>query len=323
MHMRDELLSPQVGLFFIAVSGISLVLASRKISKEEDVSRIPLIGVLAAFVFAAQMVNFPVPGTGSSGHLVGSVLLAVLIGPARALLSIGAILLIQCFVFSDGGILALGCNFFNMGLIGSLIGWWIYKIISGKHPTALGRSVASGIAAWFSVVLGSSFVAVQTSLSGRADIPFLTFLGILGGIHALIGIGEGLITAGVVAYLLKNKESLFTQELKKPTKLEVGLGIATILIAGILSLFASPLADGLESSLEKIGWTEKKEKLYVTKVHKITSNIQKKTAVFPDYENTSIAGIIGACLTFVAAAGGTMLLIRARKRNKGNKETTK
>ncbi len=320
MHMRDELLSPEVGLFFMGASIVSVVLASRKLKEEEEETRIPLIGVLAAFVFAAQMVNFPVPGTGSSGHLVGSVLLSVLLGPARALICLAAILIVQCLVFSDGGLLALGCNFFNMGLIGSLVGWWLYKVLSGKAPSSSRRAFSSGAAAWFSVVLGSVMVAVETILSGRVEFPFLEFLEVISGIHALIGIGEGLITSGVVLYLLKNKPILFVEEKKESRKLEIGLGIATILVASLLSLLASPLADGLESSLERIGWSEKKQARYTTKVHEVASRIQKTTSVLPDYEHSSISGIIGAGLTFIAAMGGMALIIGARRRNKSRPE---
>ncbi len=318
MHMEDSLLSPGVALTFLAVSAFAVGISSKKVASEEgEESRLPLTGVLAAFVFAAQMVNFKIPGTGSSGHFVGSLLLAVLLGPARAMICMAAVLLLQALVFGDGGVLALGCNFFNMGLVGALGGWWVYKLLAGKAPGPGRKSWSAALAAWISVVAGSVMVVVETTLSGRVDLAFLPFLELMVGIHCLIGIGEALITFGVVAFLSRARPVLL-EESRGVGKLEIGLGILTLVVGGLLSLYASPLKDGLEHALGKMGWSEGTAGKYETWLHHLAARIQQALSFLPDYKWTSLSGILGAALTFLAVTGGLWLVLRkGRKKGEG------
>ncbi len=316
MHMEDSLLSPQVALVFLGVSALAVGISSRKVAKEEgEESRLPLTGVLAAFVFAAQMVNFKIPGTGSSGHFVGSLLLAVLLGPTRAMICMAAVLLLQALVFGDGGVLALGCNFFNMGLVGALGGWWVYRLLAGSTPGPSRKSWSAAVAAWISVVAGSVMVVVETTLSGRVDLTFTRFLQLMVGIHCLIGVGEALITFGVVAYLAKARPSL-VEEKRGIGKLEIGLGVLTLFVGGFLSLYASPLKDGLEHALTQMGWTEQRAAAYRTWFHQAAHKIQDALSFLPDYKWTSLSGILGALLTFLAVTGGLWLLLRGRKKKR-------
>jgi len=314
--MEDSLLSPQVALAFLGISALAVGVSSRKLAREEgEESRLPLTGVLAAFVFAAQMVNFKIPGTGSSGHFVGSLLLAVLLGPARAMICMAAVLLLQALVFGDGGVLALGCNFFNMGLVGALGGWWIFRLLAGSAPKPSRRAWCAAVAAWFSVVAGSVMVVVETTLSGRVDLSFSRFLQLMVGIHCLIGVGEALITFGVVAYLAKARPALL-EEKKGIGKLEIGFGILTLLVGGLFSLYASPLKDGLEHVLSRMGWTEGRAERYRTWLHQLAAKIQESLSFLPDYKWTSLSGILGALLTFLAVTGGLWLLLRWRKKKR-------
>lgn len=322
MHMEDSLLSPQVALTFLGVGAVALVLASRKLTREEEgESRLPLTGVLAAFVFAAQMVNFKIPATGSSGHFVGALLLAVLLGPARALVCMAAVLLLQALVFGDGGVLALGCNFFNMGLVGAIGGWWLYRLLAGARPGTLRRAGSAALAAWASVVAGSVMVVVETTLSGRVELPFLHFLGLMVGIHCFIGIGEGLITWGVVRYLLGARPTLIEQD-RRTGKLEIGLGLVTLAVGGGISLFASPLQDGLEHALGKMEWTARTAARYETWFHHVASRVQESLSFLPGYKWTTLSGILGTALTFLAVMGGLGLLyLRSQKKRDERIET--
>ena len=322
MHMDDSLLSPQVALTFLGVGAIALALASRKLSREDEgESRLPLTGVLAAFVFAAQMVNFKIPATGSSGHFVGALLLAVLLGPGRALVCMAAVLLLQALVFGDGGVLALGCNFFNMGLVGAIGGWWFYRLLAGTKPGTQRRAWSAALAAWVSIVAGSAMVVVETTLSGRVELPFLHFLGVMAGIHAFIGIGEGLITWGVVRHLLEARPTLI-EEHGKTGKLEIGLGLATLAVGGGVSLFASPLQDGLEHALVKMGWTPSTAVRYETWFHDVASKIQEGLSFLPGYKWTTLSGILGTALTFLAVMGALWLLYGRSRRKRDERIET-
>jgi len=316
MHMGDELLSPEVGLAFLGLSGAALGLAARRLGREQDEGgRLPLVGLMAAFVFAAQMVNFRIPGTGSSGHLGGGTLLAVLLGPHRALPAMAAVLLVQALFFADGGLLAWGCNLFNLGLVGGLGGWWLYRSLAGPDPGPRRRAAAAGCAAWAATVAGSAMVALQTRLSGLADLPLAPFLAAMAGIHALIGVGEGLVTAAAVGFLLRQRPGLFAPEARAPGRLAAGLGLLTLLTAMGLSLLASEAADGLEWSLERLGWAEGSGR--GSAVHEAAARVQESTALLPDYRWTSLSGLLGAVLTLLAAAGGLWLFVRRRGNRAG------
>jgi len=242
MHMSDSLLSPAVGAAMCAVSLAANVYAVKKIKKEGFCAeKIPLIGVTGAFVFAAQMLNFTIPATGSSGHLVGSILLASIIGNFSALLAISAVLVVQCLFFNDGGLLALGCNIFNMGVIPCLLIYpLVFKHLVKNGITLKSITVASIVSAIASLQLGAFGVVLETQLSGITELPFSTFLSLMQPIHFAISIAEGIITATVLCFV----------HLYQPRRIVTTFAIATV-VACVLSPFASPYPDGLEWSIEK------------------------------------------------------------------------
>jgi len=176
MHMADALVSPWVGGAFWVISGALIGHSAKKIAAEKDYSKTPLMGILGAFVFAAQMINFTIPGTGSSGHLGGGLLLTALLGPYRAFITIASVLTIQCFLFADGGILALGCNIFNLGFFPAFIAFpFIYRLTPGNRKSPVTIGFASITAATAGLLMGALSVIFQTLLSGISELPFTTF----------------------------------------------------------------------------------------------------------------------------------------------------
>nr|HPI77618.1 energy-coupling factor ABC transporter permease [bacterium] len=197
MHIPDGFVSTELSVAAFAISGLAAAVSLKKAGKDLGEKQVPLLGVTAAFVFAAQMMNFPVLG-GTSGHFMGAVLASVLLGPLNAFIVMLLVLSIQCFGFADGGLTALGLNVFNMGFIGGIIGYCIFRgilAVSGKSKT--GYAFAVGAASWLSIVLVSSVCAFEIALSGTA--PLKVVLPAMAGVHALIGFGEAVITVSVVS----------------------------------------------------------------------------------------------------------------------------
>lgn len=215
MHMSDALVSPEVAATAGVASLLLLGAAVRKVTRQrrDDERLVPLMGVTGAFVFAAQMINFTIPGTGSSGHLIGGILLAALLGPWAALLTLASVLILQCLLFADGGLLALGCNLFNMAVLSCLVAYpLIYKPIAGSDPSPrriLTASLATGIGA---LELGAGAVVLETELSGITALPAGRFLLLMLPIHLLIGIGEGLGTAAVLTAVRRYRPELLRRE---------------------------------------------------------------------------------------------------------------
>ncbi len=333
MHMADALLSPAVGGTMAVVSVGAIAYAVTKIKKEDsfDEKKIPLMAVSGAFVFAAQMINFTIPGTGSSGHIGGGILLAALLGPYPALITISSVLLIQSLFFADGGLLALGCNIFNLGVITCLLAYpLLYKpIIAGT--LSKGRIYAASIVAVIvGLQLGSFFVVLQTLASGITELPFTTFLIFMQPIHLAIGVIEGIITGTVLVFIQAARPEILTSALANDSmrsvstkKVVVGLLVVAVAVGGGLSLFASSFPDGLEWSMEAVAGTP--ELHAHSNTHVAAGDIQSTTSFMPDYSfkggdgGTSVAGIVGGGLT-LAVAGLTGLLIYAGKRRNRCKE---
>lgn len=205
MHIPDGFLSLPVWASGWAVTVAFLSWCAKKTHQFLQEKMVPLMGVMCAFVFAAQMLNFPVFG-GTSGHLLGGVLAAVLLGPWAAALVLACVLAVQCLVFQDGGLFALGANIFNMALVGTAGGYGLFKVLYRFMPSSKGFATAIAVAAWFSVVLASSSCAVELALSGTAR--FGSVFAAMVGVHALIGIGEALITTLVVEFVVKARPDL-------------------------------------------------------------------------------------------------------------------
>jgi cobalt/nickel transport system permease protein len=207
LHAPDGFLTPGIALIMWVVTIAVLAIAVRRTERTLDERAIPLMGVMAAFIFAAQMVNFQVIG-GTSGHLLGGVLAAVLLGPWAATLVMACVVAVQALLFQDGGLLVLGANIFNMGVVGTLGGYAVYQVICRlMGGEARARIPAAGIAAWLAVMAGAFTMTVELVASGTTA-PELAFPAML-GIHALIGIGEALITMSALAFIGLRRADLF------------------------------------------------------------------------------------------------------------------
>jgi len=313
MHMADALISPAVGGTMWVVTAGLIAYCARKLKQTMKDNLVPMMGVLGAFIFAAQMINFSIPGTGSSGHFGGGLILSVLLGPHAAFLVIASVLTVQALFFADGGLLALGCNIFNLGFFPAFIAYpFIYRLIArgepwspspwpssdrlaGRHGT-LRAWIAAMVAAVVGLQLGAFGVVLETKASGIAGLPFGTFVLLMLPIHLAIGIVEGLATAAVVAFVArarpetfdaapvaaKDKTSLRPALSKVEGPVLIGLAIAALIIGGIVSWFASTHPDGLEWSIAKV--TGKEEVSGSSDaVHRKLAAVQEKTAFLPDY----------------------------------------
>ena len=327
MHMADALVVPAVAGTMYALSTGTAAYSIRKVRLEQDEKKIPVMGVMGAFVFAAQMINFTIPGTGSSGHLCGSMLLSAILGPFAGFLTMIGILLIQCLLFADGGLLALGCNVWNMAFYGCFIGGFlIWKPIMRKGFSRAKIMAASIIGCILCLQLGAFSVTIETLLSGVTELPFSTFVLFMQPIHLAIGLVEGLITASVLIFVYEARPTLLWtgntasgKEKMSAKKVTAILAIAAAFIAGVLSLFASAFPDGLEWSIERItGATELNR---TTALGEAASGILETTALLPDYAfknsesafGTSFSGIVGG-LIVVALCVGFCYLIKLQNR---------
>jgi cobalt/nickel transport system permease protein len=206
MHIPDGFLSAPVAVTTGVVAVVAIAVAVKVTNKKMGEKQVPMMGVLAAFIFAAQMLNFPVAG-GTSGHFVGAALAAILLGPWAAVLILSSVLLVQSLIFQDGGLLALGANITNMGIIAGFGSYYIYKGICAifKHVRT-GTLLGAGIGAWFSVLVASLACAAELSISGTS--PWAIALPAMGGVHMVIGIGEGLITVAVLSLIMATRADL-------------------------------------------------------------------------------------------------------------------
>lgn len=248
MHMSDALLSPMVGgAMWLGTAGL-VAWSARNVKRELDERKVPLMGVMGAFVFAAQMINIAIPGTGSSGHLGGGLLLAVLLGPHAAFITLFSVLAVQALLFGDGGLLALGANAFNLGLFPCFLAYpLLYRTVAGS---GLGRGrVFAGalLAGIIGLQLGSFGVVVQTSLSGLIELSPVTFLLLMQPIHLAIGVIEGLATAVVLLFVMR--AGIVPHDSTGSRKMALAILISGLLLAGVASLFASTQPDGLEWAL--------------------------------------------------------------------------
>jgi cobalt/nickel transport system permease protein len=203
MHIPDGFLSPEVAAACAVPAAGAVAYGLRRASRELDERRVPLLGVTAAFVFAVQMLNFPVAG-GTSGHFLGAGLAAILVGPWVACLVMSVVLVTQSFVFADGGVTALGANILNMGVVGALVVGGLMLAAQRVLPNRRGAFLAvAGAGAWLAVVAGSAACALELAVSGT--VPLGTVLPAMLGVHVLIGIGEAVITVAAVSAVLSTR----------------------------------------------------------------------------------------------------------------------
>lgn len=332
MHMADALISPAVGATMWVATAATAVYCAKKVREENDPAKIPLMGVLGAFIFAGQMLNFTIPGTGSSGHLGGGLILAILLGPQAAFLVIASVLTVQALFFADGGLLALGANIFNLGVFPAFIAYPLFKRIVGDRWGSGRLATASILGALAGLGLGALGVVLETTLSGVSSLPFGAFATLVLPIHFAIGLVEGLITAAVVLFVKQAQPQLLVRNIEE--KSLSGLNLKPVLLgfaafalaAGIaFAWFASTNPDGLEWSIAKVTGSEEFASSTSAAVHGAAASIQEKTAFLPDYAfrqssdkaelpakdgaawpavdaGTSTAGAVGALITLGVAA---------------------
>lgn len=290
--MADALLSPTVGATFWAGTLGTIAYCSKKLKENPDEKLIPLMGVLGAFIFAAQMINFTIPGTGSSGHLGGGMILAIILGPYAAFIVMASVLTVQAFFFADGGLLALGCNIWNLGLYPCFIAYpIIYKPLVRAQSAPKRIVPAALIGGVVALQLGAFSVVIETMLSGRSELPFSTFVMVMQPVHLGIGIVEGFVTAGVINFIRAARpEILDSVSSTRPhsagvsmRKILAGILVAAVLTGGTLSWFASANPDGLEWSIIKVfGGPEVPEQK--NGVASLLKKLQETTAFLPEYK---------------------------------------
>ncbi len=305
MHIPDGFLSVLLSIVLWVISVVLIGIALRKTGQTIGERQVPLMGVLAAAIFAGQMLNFSVTG-GTSGHLLGAAIAAILLGPWPAVLVMTSVVAVQALLFQDGGILALGANLFNMAIIGPFVAYALFTLLMKLFKKQTwGLFVAGFVAAWSSIFIASLACALQLALSGTS--PANIAVPAMGAIHALIGIGEGLITIGALAFIFAARKDLLIADANKPAR-NIGVvvgGLLLSLVLVVLSPLASSHPDGLEWVAEKHGFIEAAREAFYN--------------IVPDYSMpgisnpalaTIVAGILGAVIVFGVAYG----IARAEKR---------
>ena len=289
MHLGNGIICPVTGIPMLAIAGVSAIWALKKARKDFKRENIPQAAALTAFVFALQMINFTIPSTGSSGHIIGAVLLAALLGPYAAFLAICTILTVQAVFFADGGLMALGCNIFNMGFLACFVVYpLVYKPLVNNKKYALGAFLSSVAA----LQLGSIAVVVEAYLSGSITSNLSSFAALMQGIHLAIGAAEGLFTAAVVYAVMNTKirQSILTSV----------FAISSLVIGAFLAQYASQKPDGLEWSLIKMSDSMVMQTQGV--LYSVSEAIQAKTAVLGQIQpiTANISGIIIAAILMAA-----------------------
>ncbi len=317
MHMADALLSTPVALAGAGIAATLLGVAGAKIKKNADDINPALMGVMGAFVFAAQMVNFSIPGTGSSGHIVGGILLASVLGPWAAFVTLSSVLIIQCLVFADGGLMALGCNIINMAAMSTLVAYPLVFRPLLRFPAKLWKLMAvSCLASVVGLEAGALCVVAETELSGVTALPTADFAMLMLPIHLAIGLGEGIATGMVLYFVQRTRPALLVREEGRRTAKSIkatvwGFGIAALVIATVIASFASSDPDGLEWSIMNITGSTDLES--VGTVAEAARNVQNSTALMPDYDN-SLSGIVGAVVVLALLWAFSALITRHRSK---------
>ena len=354
MHMADALVSPAVAVTMYAASAAAAGVSLVQLHKEEAAApelakkKLPTMAVMSALVFAGQMINYTIPGTGSSGHLCGGMLLSAILGPWAGFLSMIVILAIQALFFADGGLLVLGANVWNMAFYGCFVGYFlIYRpLMQGRLLAGKGRTklvLASVLGCVVTLQLGALSVVVETSLSGITALPFGAFAALMQPIHLAIGLVEGGITAAVLLFVYQTRPELLqcaSAGAKNRCSRRAALAIlaaAALVIGGGLSLLASANPDGLEWSLfgnEEAGYSANMgldEEAYGAEsaAAEKAAAVQEKTSLLPDYNfdgsdsaaGTSVSGLVG-CALVAALAAIISLAGRAARKRSGKKQAS-
>lgn len=306
MHIPDGFLSVLVSVIFWVFSLVMIGFALRHVNRELGERDVPVMGVLAAAIFAGQMLNFTVAG-GTSGHLMGAALAAILLGPWAAVLVMTAVVSVQALIFQDGGLLVLGANLFNMGVIGAFVARALYRLVNRAANGARWGILGGGfVAAWGSIVVASLAVALQIALSGIS--PANIAVPAMGGIHMLIGVGEGLITVGALSFLLAARPDLLRQErgAARASRWVWAGGMAMTLLLVVLSPLASSHPDGLEWVAEQAGFLQQAQAPSYTII---------PDYVLPGISNPAVATIAAGALGALIVLGVALLTASTRRKN--------
>ncbi len=349
MHMADALLAPAVAATMYVASGAAAVSSVHTLRKDEYAPNVPTMAVTSALVFAGQMINFTIPGTGSSGHICGGMLLSALLGPQAGFLSMIVILAIQCLFFADGGLMALGANIWNMAFYGCFVGYYLIwrpimrsRLFASKGEAGANRLkiiLASILGCVISLQLGAFSVVIETQLSGITELPFGAFAALMQPIHLAIGFVEGIVTAAVLVFVYSSRPELIRDvnaapgEGKFSVKTTVAIiAAAALVIGGGLSLLASSNPDGLEWALfgntdagysENMGLDEEDFGVSSSVADK-AAEIQESTSFLPDYAfadsdsaaGTSVSGIVGSGIVALLAVAVCAIGGFSKKRKK-------
>ncbi|PKO22190.1 MAG: cobalamin biosynthesis protein CbiM [Chloroflexi bacterium HGW-Chloroflexi-1] len=298
MHIPDGFLSVTVAVILWGISAAIIGYALKRANEDLGERQAPLMGVLAACIFAGQMLNFSVTG-GTSGHLMGAAIATILLGPWAAILVITSVVGVQALVFQDGGLLALGANIFNMGIVGVAVSYFTYQTVQRLARGSRWGVFAGGFAAgWLSIFIASLACALQLALSGSS--PANVAVPAMGGIHALIGIGEGLITLGALAFLHATRRDLLQIGAAQPVggRWAWGAGMVIALALAVISPLASAHPDGLEWVAEQQGFIDSaRGPLYQIIPDYVLPGISNEALA------TILAGVLGALLVFGVALG--------------------
>ena len=305
LHIPDGFLNLVVSLSFWALTALAVGMAISKTNKALGEKQVPLMGIMAAFIFAAQMLNFPVAG-GTSGHFLGGALAAIVLGPWAGILVMTAVIAVQGLLFQDGGLLVMGANIFNMGVLTAMIGFGLYRSVSASANKTLKLAVA-GVAAWLSTVAAALLTSLQLWISGTSSLQVV--IPAMLGVHILIGIGEALITIAALTFIVQARPDLLEAEkvAEKGGRGWIVAGVIVSLIAVLLSPLASTSPDGLERVAKDFGFLE--------------AGLNAPYQILPDYTipflgetplSTIVAGIVGALvvLGLMVVIGGML-----KKRN--------
>lgn len=309
LHIPDGFLTLVISLIFWGITIIMVGIAISKTNKTLGEKQVPLMGIMAAFIFAAQMLNFPVAG-GTSGHFLGGALAAIVLGPWAGILVMTAVIAVQGLLFQDGGLLVMGANIFNMGLLTAMIGFGLYRSVSGRNKKT--RLAVAGVAAWLAVVASALITALQLWLSGTTTLQIV--VPAMLGVHVLIGIGEAIITVAALSFIDQTRPDLVNE---KETAAKGGrgwiyAGIVISLLAVLLSPFASANPDGLERVAEDIGFLAQGQSAPYEILPDYTIPFLGETAL-----STVVAGAVGALVLL-----GLMIVIgRMLMRKKAQSHT--
>jgi cobalt/nickel transport system permease protein len=285
LHIPDGFLNVVVSIICWIITVITLSLAVSKTNKALGEKQIPLMGIMAAFIFAAQMINFPVAG-GTSGHLLGGVLAAVVLGPWAGMLVMTAVIALQALLFQDGGLLVMGANILNMGLVTAAIGYGLYRSVTGQSRII--KLAVVGVASWLSVMAGALFTALQLWLSGTSQLQVV--IPAMLGVHALIGLGEALITVSALSFILQTRPDLLGEgsESAQGSRNWIFVGGLLALLVVFISPFASGDPDGLERVAEDLGFLGRGANAPYQVIPDYTLPFLGETAL-----STILAGVVG------------------------------